>query len=268
MFGSGMSRAASHNTTAHRQRRHEMRGSRRRAAASIDKSERRRTAPDQGQRTAPCADMRCRRDAGRARYLAEDDCQHDRDRHPFKRRQAAGRAYRWRAKNAGDSDLTRTCAGRPSASHSNVCAVAKLSDAVNTPCSNNSRTMGSPSTTNPSVAGKARPTASSSAARLRAHEAADPRRCSGARQFGHQHRAHGGADDAERQFDQAIGEIQPATRPTGEDEAITAPAMTSNCGPALAVMPGIALAEKAAHLCIKGRCEAGGHCRRRRKQQN
>ena len=33
-----------------------------------------------------------------------------------------------------------------------------------------------------------------------------------ARQLGHQHGAHGDADDAERQFDQAVGEIQPRHR--------------------------------------------------------
>ena len=33
----------------------------------------------------------------------------------------------------------------------------------------------------------------------------------------------------------------------GEDEAIIAPATISNCGPALAIMPGIALREQRAH---------------------
>ena len=127
-----------------------------------------------------------------------------------------------RAKNAGDSAFTSTCAGSASVSHISARAVAAVSSAVKAPCSNSSRTIGSLSTISPSVAGSASPTASSrprdSACATAARSAAAHR----ARQFRDQHRAHGDADDAERQFDQAVGEIEPRhrrRRRRGDDRA-------------------------------------------------
>ena len=117
-----------------------------------------------------------------------------------------------RAKNAGASDLNSTCAGSPSESHISARAVAAVSAAVNAPCSNSIRTIGSLSTSSPSVAGSASPAASSSARDFACAIAFAILAMHGARQFRHQHRAHGDADEAQRQFDQAAGEIKPRHR--------------------------------------------------------
>ena len=171
-------------------------------------------------------------DAGRAGHLAEDDSQHDRDRHPFSVANS-GVSVSWRAKNAGDSALTRTCAGRPSASHISVCAVAALSDAVNAPCSNSIRTIGLAEHDQAERCRQERgPTASSSAARLRARdEPADPRRAAA--------RVSSGTSTVPMATPtmpsgSSIRRLAKYSHDTadGEDDAITAPAMTSNCGPA------------------------------------
>ena len=68
-------------------------------------------------------------------------------------------------------------------------------------------------------------------------------------QFGHQHGAHGGADDPERQFDQAIGEIQPRHRRgrrRGDDGAGDDQPLRPGTGDHARDRPG----EKAAHFRV------------------
>ena len=185
-----------------------MRGSRRRAALSSEKSEGHAAVPDQGKGVAPGAAGDAGRDAAGAEKMAEQHGEHDGDDDAFQRR-SSGAIVSSRAKKAGDSAFTSTCAGRPSASQISACEVAWVSAEVNAPCSNNSRTIGSLSAINPSVAGSASPTASSSARDSRCAIAALVAAPQRARQFRDQHRSHGDADDAERQLDQAVGEIEP-----------------------------------------------------------
>ncbi len=134
--------AASHSTPPIASAASTMRGSRRRAAASIENPN--STAPCRIKVTALLhAPARCRRRCRR--------------RHRHGRAPAPGRSrpqipstspisgvnVSSRAKKDGDSALTSTWAGRASASHISACAVAAVSAAVKAPCSNSIRTMGS-----------------------------------------------------------------------------------------------------------------------------
>ena len=175
-----------------------------------------------------------------------------------------------RAKNAGDRALINTWAGRPSASHISACAVPAVSLAAKAPCSNNSRTTGSLNAINPSVAGRASPIASSrprdSACVVASLIFGVYRPC----QLGHQHRADGDTDDAERQFDQTVGKIEPRHRrgrARGDDRADNDEQLRSGAGD----HAGKCLGEKAAHLGIEGhahrRCEVAAARSRDQNEQ-
>ena len=147
-----------------------------------------------------------------------------------------------RAKKAGDSALTSTWAGRPSASNASACAVTAVS------LSGKRAVLEQRPHDRFAQHDQSERCGQSQANReferagfCRAGEAC--RRRDGTGQFRHQHGAHGDADDAERQLDQAVGEIQPRHR-RGDDDAMIAPAMISNCGPELATMPAIPLRKK------------------------
>ena len=107
---------------AHRERVAKMRGSRWHAAASIENPK--VVAPPRIRESAlaPGAERDGGGDAGSAEPMAEQESRGDRDRDALQRRQS-GVIVSSRAKNAGDSALTSTCAGRPSASQVRACAV-------------------------------------------------------------------------------------------------------------------------------------------------
>ena len=114
-----------------------------------------------------------------------------------------------RAKKAGDSTFTRTCAGRPSASIDSACAVAAVSAAVNAPCWNSTRMIGSLSSDQAEGRRQDEPGSEFERAGFGVHQCLVIAALDGAGQFRHQDSSHGDADHAERQFDQTIGEIKP-----------------------------------------------------------
>ena len=126
-----------------------MRGSRRRAAASIEKPKRRRAAPDQRQRAAPGAERDAGGDAAGAEHTAEHEApQRSRPRIPSASPIAASAYPRAQRTPATAPSPAHARAGRAPASIS-ACAVPSVSAAVNRPCSNSIRTIGSLSTISP-----------------------------------------------------------------------------------------------------------------------
>ena len=194
-------------------------------------------------RAAPGAERNAGGDAVGAEEMAEQDRERDRDHEALERSRAAASACPRGQKRPATAPWSAHGPAGASASQISACAVAALSSAANAPCSNSSRTIGSRQHDQSERRRQRQPDRQFEPARFRMRDRVTVAAAQRARQLRHQHRAHGDADDAERQLDQAVGEIEPRDR-RGRGEAMMAPATTSNCGPALATMPGIALPKK------------------------
>ena len=212
-------------------------------------------------RAAPGAE----RDGGGDRRWRRTVAEHEGgdDRHQrCRERRHSGVNVSSRAKNAGDSALTSTCAGRPSASQLSACAVAALSLAVNAPCSNSTRTIGSAEHDQAERRRQRQSDGEFEAAQFRMRNGSSIITANGSCHFRHQHRAHGDAHDAERQFDQAVGEIQPRyrrRRGRGDDGAGHHQQLRRAAGD----HAGDRLAEKAAHFAVERNRAAAWRCCRR-----